>query len=243
MQNDDEDEDSDEVNALLEASGFVDLFASAPAAGEDLLSTVSLRRQLFEVRNAYAPPQLLDHASSVAMDVVLDDKAQPPALLRQYAPEPCKTLAITFGGLTQGVGGMPSHEFVKSLERVEAKHVLFVRDAKQAWYLHGIDASDASFEGIIHALQAECDQLRPERIVTIGASMGGYAAIRAGLALGSSTVLAFAPQVFLLPSVRRQLRLPSSSFVSPWAVEAHPAVPLLRSPLSARCAGAVAALK
>ena len=57
-------------------------------------------------------------------------------------------------------------------------------------------------------LRAELARVRPSRVVTIGASMGGYAAIRAGLALGAGAVLAFGPQVFINPSQRDALGLP-----------------------------------
>lgn len=57
-------------------------------------------------------------------------------------------------------------------------------------------------------VRAELLALRPARLVTIGASMGGYAAVRAGLALGASSVLAFGPQVFIHPTERHALALP-----------------------------------
>ena len=40
---------------------------------------------------------------------------------------------------------------------------------------------------------------RPARVVTVGCSMGGYAAVRAALELDADVVLAFAPQVTLDP--------------------------------------------
>ena len=53
---------------------------------------------------------------------------------------------------------------------------------------------------------------RPNRLVTIGSSMGGYAAVRAALALNADAALAFAPQVAIDPSTRAERGLPSAPF-------------------------------
>ena len=55
-------------------------------------------------------------------------------------------------------------------------------------------ASD-SFESMVALLRAEVAALRPARLVTIGSSMGGYAAIRVGVALRAHTCITFGPQV------------------------------------------------
>ena len=49
--------------------------------------------------------------------------------------------------------------------------------------------------------------MAPRRIVTLGSSMGGYAAIRVGLAINADEVLAFSPQVPLDPAARKAERL------------------------------------
>ena len=187
---------------------------------EDLLSTASLRAQLSQVRLASSSVFAGDRrapASAAATDAASrptcdPDDAPLPDLVRRYADDFCTTLVVAFGGLMQSSGGVPSHEFVKALTRAGATHTLFVKDSKQAWYLLGLSDGEASFGAVIAAVRTECDVLQPERLVTVGASMGGYAAIRVGLALGASTVLAFAPQVFLQRPLRQILQLPSSSF-------------------------------
>ena len=57
-------------------------------------------------------------------------------------------------------------------------------------------------------VRTELAVLKPTRVVTIGASMGAYAAIRAGLSLGAASILAFGPQVFIDPAARDALALP-----------------------------------
>ena len=79
-----------------------------------------------------------------------------------------------------------------------ATHALFCRDTFQAWYCRGTpDARTGGFAAVVAALRSEIDALRPARVVTIGASMGGYAAVRAALALGADELLAFSHMLIL----------------------------------------------
>ena len=64
------------------------------------------------------------------------------------------------------------------------------------------------YDPLIALLRVEIAALQPKHIVTVGASMGGYAAIRAGVMLGATTAIAFGPQVILAPCERRLLGLP-----------------------------------
>jgi len=84
----------------------------------------------------------------------------------------------------------------------------------QAWYLRAHRGASGSantldsFDAVLDVVRAELAALQPTRLVTIGASMGAYAAIRAGLALDATAVLAFGPQVFIHPAERDALALP-----------------------------------
>lgn len=71
-----------------------------------------------------------------------------------------------------------------------------------------------SFDAMVAGLQAEIAALRPARVVTIGSSMGGYAAVRAGLALDADAVVAFSPQVVIDPDERARMQLPAAPFDS-----------------------------
>lgn len=154
---------------------------------------------------------------------------------------PCETLVIGFASLgVLDATGVPriTFEFVGACRSAGATHALFVKDEHQSWYLRGVDAGtklggtllesaeedsasaaaelgpwEASFDGLVARLRAEVERLRPARLVTLGASMGGYAAIRAGAALGAHAALAFVPQVFLDPREREHLDLPWMAFM------------------------------
>lgn len=141
------------------------------------------------------------------------------------------TLVIAFAGADAALGGgiqggVPSHEFVRACRNAGVRRAIFVRDVLRAWYLRGIGsapsdepdaasgvgATDDSFEGMLSLLRHEIDRVRPTKLVTIGSSMGGYAAVRAGIELGADHIVAFAPQVVIDPTARASLQLPETPF-------------------------------
>ena len=127
------------------------------------------------------------------------------------------TLVIAFAGadasMTGAVtGGVPSYEFAGALRRVNADAAIFLRDVLRAWYLRGIGESGHDFESVLEMLRREIRLIQPRRVVTIGCSMGGYAALRAAIALRAAAAVAFAPQVYVRPDERRGLQLPKMGF-------------------------------
>ena len=183
-------------------------------------------------------------------------------LYRSYEPSgrgasTASTLIIAFGGLAGRLGGaggtrqgdrhhevghtgVPAHEFVASCRRIGVAHALFCRDLRQAWYLRGTpEQPQGGWDAVLEALRLEIDLLRPERVVTLGSSMGtqppstppdranrrpdrrspwplalagGYAAIRSAVELGADTAIAFAPQVLVDSTDRVEAGLPAMPF-------------------------------
>jgi len=132
----------------------------------------------------------------------------------------CETLVVAFSGVSPGVAGVSRHEFVGVCGRSAgevgggAVAMLFIRDPSQSWYLRsGSEAGDdGAFTAVLQIVRREIALLCPKRIVTIGASMGGYAAVRAALMLGATAALAFGPQIFISPVERTALGLPHMFF-------------------------------
>ena len=150
----------------------------------------------------------------------------------------CRTLWVSFCSLTESgqvlsmspvsctaspseVNNASCYEFVGAARRAGISHALFLRDPLQAWYLRGLDApSTDPFASTLAVVTRAIERLKPSRVVCIGSSLGGYAAVRCGLALGdlhdgtveSVDVLSFAPQVFIDPWERVALNLPLMSF-------------------------------
>ena len=123
------------------------------------------------------------------------------------------TLVIAFAGADAALagrvkGGVPSREFSQSLSRAGAGAAIFVRDALRSWYLRGVGDDGHDFASVVDTLRREVAAVRPNRVVTLGCSMGGYAALRAAIEMGADLAIAFAPQVVLEPDERRRLALP-----------------------------------
>ena len=94
---------------------------------------------------------------------------------------------------------------------------LLVSDSELAWFLRvpNPDAGDNdAFEPVISLVRQQIESLRhkPARVLTVGYCRGGYAAIRVGVALRVDKVLAFAPQIYLLPEQRREIGLPAAYY-------------------------------
>ena len=209
-------DEQDDVDSWLEAAGFV---TTPPREdSNDALDLESLRTRLNELarsaEHSPSPPSPVEPKVRVRHADLRVLFAESEALRRSYAVGVCDTLVITFGGLTEGFPGVQTpgvaqHEFVGSCKRIGVTHALFVRDLLQSWYIrHAAPPSKDAFDSVLRLLRHEIGALRPSRIVVFGASMGGYAAIRAGVALGADLVVAFGPQVFVDPEQRRMLALP-----------------------------------
>jgi pimeloyl-ACP methyl ester carboxylesterase len=106
-----------------------------------------------------------------------------------------RTLLIAFGGM-RGQLGMPPFEFFKATGAIPVKR-LFVRDLRQAWYHRGIPGHGSTIEGVGESLGQLVASHGIERLVVVGNSAGGYAAMLFGTLLGADTVLCFAPQTVL----------------------------------------------
>ena len=159
-----------------------------------------------------------------SMPVIEDEREWLRRSWDQASPSAAKdaTLVIAFGGLAGRLGGpreegqgqgLPPHEFVRACHGAGVTHSIFVRDLRQAWYLTGTpEQPRGGFDAVVAALRLEIEAVAPARVVTLGASMGGYAAIRAGLALGVDKIVAFSPQVLVDSTARAEAALPTMPF-------------------------------
>lgn len=75
-------------------------------------------------------------------------------------------------------------------------HRFFFNNGENHWYQYGIPGLAESSVGFIDLLERWRDALQASRIYMVGTSMGGYAAIRYGAALGAD-ILAFSTDVVL----------------------------------------------
>ena len=125
-----------------------------------------------------SPPDAVDRAA-VSLDII-----------------PGSTSALVAFGGRAGKFGMPPFEFARLTKDLPANRI-FIRDLQQAWYHQGLPGIAPDLPGIASYLRKELRRLNVDRVLFVGNSMGGYAAILLGALVGVSTVHAFAPQTFI----------------------------------------------
>jgi hypothetical protein len=119
------------------------------------------------------------------------------SLFETYGQDTIKThLFVVFGGLNKKALGIPPFEFLNSLTswfpRIDKK---FYIDIHQCWYQKGIHGFSTNVEETVVYLKKV---IKPyKRVVFIGTSAGGYAAILFGSLLNVDKVVAFVPQTIV----------------------------------------------
>jgi pimeloyl-ACP methyl ester carboxylesterase len=107
---------------------------------------------------------------------------------------------VAFGGIAGGIG-IPVFEFATLTSRFPVKR-LFLRDLKQAWYHLGVEGVGDSIDQVAAWLRVVLDEQGVERVVMVGNSSGGFAALLFGGLLGVAEVHAFSPQTFISGTLR-----------------------------------------
>jgi tetratricopeptide (TPR) repeat protein len=84
-------------------------------------------------------------------------------------------------------------QFRKLLSQVDVKKI-FIRDVHDAWYNKGLKNIVDSIEGIAEYLKEQIEQINPRKLITLGSSSGGYAALLFGFLLNADKSIVFSPQ-------------------------------------------------
>jgi hypothetical protein len=136
-----------------------------------------------------------------------------------------ETMVVGFAGENDKLGGLPQkggvkpENFLKLCKKSGVKFALVVRDPTHSWFHRGLAQGDSGgFNSVIEMLQTEIALVQPRELIIVGASMGGYAAIRAGLALHARMVLAFSPQV-LLSGEERSMNVGPLPWLDPYLIK------------------------
>lgn len=118
-----------------------------------------------------------------------------------FAPK-SNVLLIAFGGLKRGVGRIQPFEFFNLTRGVNCKKI-YVRDMNLAWYHKGLPGIAKNIDGIAKHLKGLIKKSGAKKVVCVGNSAGGYAALLFGHLIGANVVLAFAPQTFISKHERK----------------------------------------
>ena len=139
--------------------------------------------------------RVLTQNCSKNIDMNLAEKNSKHA--RFYENNQSDTLLIAFAGNAGLYGGMPTFEFHNIMEDIPVNK-LFLRDPHKMWYQNGVPGIGETIDEIADWLRFFASYHHIERIVTVGNSGGGYAALVFGILLQVSEVHAFVPQARLI---------------------------------------------
>jgi acetyl esterase/lipase len=104
---------------------------------------------------------------------------------------------IVFAGTAGAFGGIPVIEFFNLVSDIPA-YKIFLRDPEALWYQNGIPGIGNSVHDIVVYLKNQCELMGAKRVVTVGNSAGGYAAILFGVLIKADEIHAFSPKTRLL---------------------------------------------
>lgn len=104
------------------------------------------------------------------------------------------SVIVAFGGIKHGIG-MPLFEFKRIISSYDNYNQYFFKDNSQSWYHNGIKGFASNIDDLTQSLSKLISNY--DKVVFIGNSMGGYAAIHFGVLLNIDLVLAFSPQTFI----------------------------------------------
>ena len=115
---------------------------------------------------------------------------------------PGHPLIISFGFVNWEE--LPIFDFFGRTKKLEARtnstfNRILVRDIRNGWYHRGVSGLGTHVDEIAATLRGLVHSIRPSRVLTIGQSMGGYAAIMFGMLLDADRIIAFGPLSHLDP--------------------------------------------
>jgi hypothetical protein len=130
-------------------------------------------------------------------DIRLDLRKVPRGGFYADLDHASSTLVVAFAGLKGFLGGFPAFEFRNTLSSVDVKSA-FLRDHYSAWYHRGVLDVGTDIDAVVALLREFRSQA--DKMVMIGNSAGGYAALLFGSLLDCEAH-AFSPQTFIDPDM------------------------------------------
>jgi len=119
--------------------------------------------------------------------------ARPPAFAEKGADP--SVLVIAFTGFQSGLT-MGAFDFFAATGLLGYSRVL-LRDTSRTCYASGVPPLAEGYEALLEYLRGNIARLAPKKILCLGASSGGFAALLYGHALGADYVHAFSPYSYL----------------------------------------------
>lgn len=132
----------------------------------------------------------------MAQKLAIEPVAAGPALEAWALEGTSRRLVLCFSGIGRDPGTSPGYEFATTASSDGRDHVLFIADPGRTW-LNG----PGLIEDIVELASDHYARIGAEEIVTLGHSMGGFAAIAVSAWLPVHVAIGFSPQYSVHPEV------------------------------------------
>lgn len=160
---------------------------------------------------------------------MIDDLSKAQPLIVEKGKD-VSVLMIVFSGV-QRPGA--AYEFSHTIRTLGYSRILLM-DKQRLHFHHGIDGERRDIPTLLAYLKREIAKLGPNKVVCVGASAGGYAALLAGYHLKADYVHAFAPQTVVQTGVPRFTSRPDTNLLLGLKTYAHHTLSHLRLYFSKR---------
>jgi hypothetical protein len=140
------------------------------------------------------------HFNAVSLDNALVESSDASFLVDTvHSGEP---LVISFGFVNWSQ--RPDFDFYGRLKKLDttigrSTNRILVRDVNNSWYHRKIPGLGRHVDEVADSLRQIIQFIQPSQVITIGQSMGGYAAIMFGALLQVERILSFGPLSFVCP--------------------------------------------
>ena len=109
-----------------------------------------------------------------------------------------QNIIICFGGMAEKFAQMLPFEFMRYLSGIyDDVDMCFYVDRHQCWYHNGLKGITTNIDDTIEYLKSIINGHTYDKIIFMGVSAGGYAAILFGSLCGATHVVSFIPQTIL----------------------------------------------
>lgn len=111
----------------------------------------------------------------------------------EISPDSSK-LYIFFGGIVVSPDAKPVLEFYGAAHKHVDSSKIFLRDFEQCWYQSGLKGYTHDIPSTKEFLKNKIEEINPDKVIFVGNSMGGWAAILFASMIGNVDVIAISPQ-------------------------------------------------
>ncbi|WP_421725957.1 hypothetical protein [Bauldia sp.] len=120
-------------------------------------------------------------------------------------PRGADTTVLAFAGHSKRIG--VSAYFMERILRRQDTNVVFLFDWRKTYYLGGVKGLGSNVNETVQSLTSLLSDMGTRKLICLGQSAGGYAALRYGSSLSADGVLAFSPTTHRVVTSKARLQI------------------------------------